>query len=318
VPFPELALTETVMEAAPSAVSAATKAFAKINLTLQVIGPRGDGYHEIRSFVCGVDLADEVHGSTNVEGTAEVFCDDPSLNGPGNLAQQAAVRLAAFAGVSPSLRMEIRKKIPIGGGMGGGSSDAAAALRICRTLWGLELSDGVLASVGAELGSDVPLFFHLPSAVIAGRGEIVESRRMSWTGWAMLVAAGSSVPTPEVYRAWRREECPGVGLDLEDCVADASSAAELMALSRNDLEPAVFRVSSETAGVFSELNRRGLGPIRVSGAGSVMYRLFDDIDDARAVAARVRERGMNVRTEVVAVPAGPAPVLCKERLNGDH
>lgn len=311
-------MTESVLEAAPSAASAATKAFAKINLTLQVIGPRSDGYHEIRSFVAGVDLADEVYGTTNVAGTAEVCCDDPSLSGPGNLAHRAAVRLADFAGVSPSLRLQIRKRIPVGGGMGGGSSDGAAALRICRTLWGLDVSDGVLASVGAELGSDVPLFFHLPSAVVSGRGEIVESRRMCWTGWAVLVAAGSSVSTPEVYRTWRREECPEVGLDLEDRVANARSAAELMALSRNDLEPAVFRVSSETAGVFSELNRRGLGPIRVSGAGSVMYRLFDDIDEARAVAAIVRDWGMNIRTEVVAVPAGPAPVLCKERMNGDY
>lgn len=146
---------------------------AKVNLTLAVTGKRDDGYHELRSLVVGVDLRDSLTAEPVAESQITLRCSDPTLGGEANLAWKAAAALAARAGGPVGARVALTKRVPTGGGLGGGSSDAAAALRLCNRLWSLDLGVRELAAIGAEIGSDVPLFFGLPAAVMAGRGEIV-------------------------------------------------------------------------------------------------------------------------------------------------
>ena len=147
-------------------------AFAKLNLTLEVLGRRGDGYHEVRTILQTVDLADQLE--IRPYPSLRVECDDPALNGEANLAWRAAKALARSRSIQPRASIFIQKRIPVGMGLGGGSSDAAAALIALNQLWGLSLGAEELAQVAAELGSDVPFFLWGGTALAEGRGERVK------------------------------------------------------------------------------------------------------------------------------------------------
>lgn len=147
-------------------------AFAKLNLSLEILGKRNDSYHEVRSVMQTVDLCDEVEVLPASQLT--VTCDVPDLDGESNLAWKAARDLARHCGRLPLASVSIRKRIPVGMGLGGGSSDAAAVLMALNLLWELGLPLSELAEVGKGLGSDVPFFMWGGAAVASGRGEIVE------------------------------------------------------------------------------------------------------------------------------------------------
>jgi 4-diphosphocytidyl-2-C-methyl-D-erythritol kinase len=144
-------------------------AYAKINLTLELLGRREDGYHEVRTILQTIDLADVL--DVDHAPTLKVECDLPHLNGSGNLVWRAARELAASRGISPRARIYIRKGIPESMGLGGGSSDAAVALLALNRLWDLGLSWDELTPLAAGLGSDVPFFLRGGTALAEGRGE---------------------------------------------------------------------------------------------------------------------------------------------------
>jgi len=292
--------------------SASVEASAKINLTLRVLGRRDDGYHDLRSLVIGAGLYDTVCCAVGGRPGIEVECNLESLCGRSNLAFAAAKRLAEQLDLKPSVRIRIEKNIPLGAGLGGGSSDAASTLRLCNQQWGGTLFDTDLAAVGSEIGSDVPLFFSLPCATMSGRGERVQRTEFKWSGWVLLVFAGVLVPTVDVYRAWRRADDSFPRGEPESAVAVSERADELQQLAFNDLEPAVFRVAPKVFEVKEALDRRGWGPTRVSGAGSTLYRLFDEQASAFHAAAEIRRLGIADRVEVVAAPVGPQSLEIKE------
>jgi 4-diphosphocytidyl-2-C-methyl-D-erythritol kinase len=144
---------------------------AKINLTLEVLGKRTDGYHDLASIMVAVDLADEI----TLTGADKVTldCDVPGLSGPDNLAYLAAERLRRETGTSAGVHITLKKNIPEAAGLGGGSSDAAAVLIGLNRLWKLGMSAEELTPIAAELGSDVPFFLYGGTAMVQGRGEIV-------------------------------------------------------------------------------------------------------------------------------------------------
>ena len=292
--------------------AATADACAKINLTLDVLARRDDGYHELRSLVIGIDLRDSIRCSVTTEPELVLQCSDPSLSGTSNLAARAVGELARHCGRDPALRIELQKRIPVGGGLGGGSSDAATTLRICNHLWGAGLGRTDLSRIGARLGSDVPLFFSLPSAVMTGRGEHVEPVPLIWSGWVLLALAGPVVPTVEVYQAWRKSDTAGLPEGRDSAACQASTAEELNALLTNHLEPAVFRVSPTVARVYDQLQRSAPGPWRVSGAGSALFRLFDEKETAINLARVIEHLGIGVTTTVVGAPMGESPVVSKE------
>lgn len=289
----------------------ATDAPAKINLTLEVHGPRGDGFHELRSLVIGVGLADHLRCVPHREGGEGLRfrCDEAALAGEDNLAWRAARRFAEHWGRPAAFTLELAKRIPVGGGLGGGSSDAAAALRLCDRHFEAGAGSAELARLGAELGSDVPLFFALPGAVMTGRGEVVEPVKLAWSGWVVLVPAGVAVSTVEVYRAWRAADARGCPRGSDEAARSATSAAELGGCLTNELEPAVFRTAPKVAEVFDSLSKLGEGPVRVSGAGSVLYLLCDNEEQARARARRIDEQKIGVGTLIVSAPVGVSPIV---------
>lgn len=294
----------TALDTVRHVSSASADAPAKLNLTLDILGRRNDGFHELRSLVVGVDLCDRVTCGLRPESGIAVTCSDPALSGNHNLAYRAAARLAEHCAKEPALHIELRKAIPVGAGLGGGSSDAATTLRLCNQLWETGLDPSALAGIGAELGSDIPLFFFLPSAVMTGRGERVAPANLRWSGWVVLVFADVAVSTREVYQAWRPSDAVHLPSGMDEAILEATSADEIMPMLSNHLEPAAFRVSPAVAQAREELDRIGLGSMRVSGAGSALYRLFDDLEVAGEAAGRIRNHGIGLRTLVVAAPAG--------------
>jgi len=285
---------------------------AKLNLTLEVLGRRDDGFHDIRSLVIGIALSDVIAATSTVEPTITVATNVPSLDMPENLAARAAHLLRNTGRTSCGVALTIAKRIPIGGGLGGGSSDAAAALRLCKKLWSLDLPDSELAAIGAELGSDVPLFFALPSAFITGRGERVEEARMAWSGWVLLVSVDTVVSTPAVYETWsrlnRRKEPTGDHRGL----LGAASAEAVMKMTFNDLEPAVFEVAPRVRRAFDAVHALRLGTFRVSGAGSTLYRLYEEECAARHAAGIIEAEGIGNRTVVAAAPIGAGSIQIEE------
>jgi 4-diphosphocytidyl-2-C-methyl-D-erythritol kinase len=173
---------------------------AKINLVLEVLRRRPDGYHEIRSVMHALALSDTLTIRAGAPGV-RLTCDPPGLpTGPDNLVHRAAVLLSGALGRTPAVHIHLRKRVPVAAGLGGGSSDAAATLRgLCR-FWRVRLTPRRLADLAAELGSDVPFFLRGGCALASGRGE----RLHPWPAvpglWIALVNPGIAVPTSAVYK----------------------------------------------------------------------------------------------------------------------
>jgi 4-diphosphocytidyl-2-C-methyl-D-erythritol kinase len=292
-----------------TASAATVRAPAKINLTLEVLGRRDDGFHDIRSLVIGVGLADRLHGRILPAPGIELHCADPTLGNDRNLVYQALVKLGEHCRRAPDFRIQLEKSIPVAAGLGGGSSDAAAMLSLANHLWETGLDSRELAAIGATLGSDVPLFFSLPAAVITGRGEEVEPVRLRWSGWVLLVFAGGVVATPEVYRAWRREDAAKLPTAMDQRIIEAQTAAEMTPMLSNHLEPATFRVAPQVARLHTTLDRLGHGAWRVSGAGSTLYQLFDEREAANSAAQEIERIASGITTAVVEAPVGPSPIV---------
>lgn len=170
---------------------------AKINLTLEVLGRREDGYHDITSIMQTIDLADTL--TLESADSLSLECDRPDLQSSDNLALRAGKLLAETTGCDKGARIGLQKSIPASAGLGGGSSDAAATLIGLTQLWGLDLSIGVLTSVATKLGADVPFFLHGGTAMVHGRGERVRPLPPADLQW--LVVLAPAIETPQKTRS---------------------------------------------------------------------------------------------------------------------
>ncbi len=169
-----------------------SNAYAKLNLTLEALGRRDDGYHDVVSVIQTVDLHDTLTFE-RADGL-ELTCDVPELAGCGNLALRAARLLREHTGVSDGARIAITKRIPVAAGLGGGSSDAAATLVALNRLWRLGLSTGELSALAARLGSDVPFLLRGGTAMVSGRGERVDQLPPADLEWFVIACPGIQVP----------------------------------------------------------------------------------------------------------------------------
>lgn len=268
---------------------------AKINWTLRVIGKRPDGFHEIESLVSTVTLYDELVFVAGNGPDLVLVCDAPGVPTDGsNLVSRAAQILAARCGRPCSGCCRLTKRIPAGGGLGGGSSNAAATLVALNQLWGLNWPRPRLVELAAELGSDVALFLERGSAVIGGRGEKVAPAKLGWRGWVLLMMPGLHVSTPAVYRAWR----PGSGAAGNVQPRPTTRAMEWMEQTFNMLEAPAIAVCPELGRLQEQATTIAGRPVRVSGSGSTMFTAFDTQAQAQACGDDIRER-LAIRTEVV-------------------
>lgn len=266
-----------------------TLAHAKLNLFLRVVGRRPDGFHELETVFQSIDLADVL----TVEPADDLRLSGGSAEappGPENLVLRAAAALREAAGGRRGAAIHLEKRVPVGAGLGGGSSDAAAALLALNRLWGLDFPPERLAALAAALGSDVPFALRGGSAVGRGRGELLEALPTP-SLWFVLVRPPFPVPTARAYGLYRPAppESPSLGAFL--AALASGDPARLAPVLRNDLEPGVFGAWPELAALRERLLAAGAVGARMTGSGSVLFGLARDERHAREVTARVEGPG---------------------------
>ena len=283
---------------------------AKLNVFLEILGRRPDGYHDLESLMVTVDLVDVLTFRDRPGGQITLSCDDPSLpTDSGNLVVRAAERLREASGTARGAEIDLRKAIPQRAGLAGGSSDAAATLVALDRLWNLRTPFEGLESLAAGLGSDLNFFLHAPSAVCRGRGERVEPVRLAGPLHFVLVCPPTGLATADVYR---NLVPPGrtrpLGPTLE--ALRSCDTAELGRLLFNRLQPvaeildpALGRVRDALAGLHPPLD----GWL-MSGSGSAYFGLARDHDAARNAARQLEPLGLGkVRIATCRPPAENAP-----------
>ena len=277
---------------------------AKLNLFLEILGKRADGYHDLESLMVTVDLFDTLTFADDPSGRIELSCDDPTLpTGPDNLVVKAAERLKAATGCDRGVRIDLKKAIPAQAGLAGGSSDAAATLEGLDRLWNLGTPSRQLDEIAASIGSDVAFFRQGPVAICRGRGEVVEPWALPEPLHFVLACPTVGVSTADVYRNVIPPERPReIGGILE-----AWEAGDIAALGRslfNRLQPVSERLEPSLGAVRDAL--ADLGPSLhghlMSGSGSAYFGLAGDRDAAEDAASRLASLGLG---RVRVVTCGP-------------
>lgn len=248
---------------------------AKINHFLRVVGRRADGYHLLQTVFQFLDLADELRIDATADGRVRCAGNYPEASAPEDLALRAAQALQQACGVSQGAEIYVHKRAPIGGGLGGGSSDAATTLTALNHLWGIGLTTDQLADIGLTLGADVPVFIRGFAAWAEGVGERLTPIELP-EDWLLLIYPNCHVSTAAVFNApdLRRDSAP---IKMRDFLAGAGG---------NDCEPVARRICPEVGAALDWLADRGAGA-RLSGTGAGVFAVFQEEDDARALLAEL-------------------------------
>jgi len=264
------------------------RAPAKVNLFLEVLGKRSDGYHEIATLMVAVNLEDTLVFRDNSSETIELHSDHPELpTGAENLIVRAARLLQERTGCRRGAAIQLIKRIPLAAGLAGGSTDAAAALTGLNRLWQLGLAVPELAALGADLGSDIPFFFCNGAAWCTGRGERVEPVALGTPLHFVVVSPPRGLSTAEVYRHSVVPAEPVPGDPLREAVRRGDVEAVGQRL-HNRLQPAAVQLYPLIGALCQEL--AGLGPagVLMSGSGSSVFALCRDQSEAWRVQRRLR------------------------------
>ena len=278
------------------------RAPAKINLTLDVLGRRPDGYHALRSVMQTLALHDTLE--LRPAPAIRFACDAPALAGEDNLVPRAAHLLRTATGYRGGVDITLRKRIPVNAGLGGGSSDAAATLMALNRLWGQALGPERLAELGAALGSDVPFFLYAPLALVSGRGEVVEALPPAPPAYVVLHQPPCGLSTARVFAALPPTRYgDGSGTERLLAALQAGLAPEQWPLS-NGLQETVAALYPEVASALERLRTAGAPQVVLTGSGSTVYALFTREDDARRVYTRLTAAGHHaILTATVSAPA---------------
>ncbi len=266
--------------------------FAKVNLDLRVLWRRTDGFHEIRTLFHTISVADSIEIRWQEGGEFSVVTSCPGLPIPmgDNIAHRAALRFADAAGLRGRLRIAIRKRIPAGGGLGGGSSNAASVLLALPALTGAAMSPSGLLDLAGTLGSDVPFFLMGGAAVGLGRGEEMYPLPDLPAIHGLLAVPGVSVSTANAYQWLKRPDSRIASQNEAFATLRRDFSAQFLAppviveqwngaqLGRNDFEPAVFRDHPDLAAWKTRFLEAGAMHAMMSGSGSTVFGLFSSRD----------------------------------------
>lgn len=247
---------------------------AKLNLFLHIVGRRADGYHLLQSVFQLVDTCDTVWLKVNDSGEIVRHNPLPGVPAESDLIWRAAKLLQTRTGCSKGVALDLDKRLPMGGGMGGGSSDAATVLLALNRLWGLNLPRQELMALGLELGADVPFFIYGRNAFVEGIGEIM-TPIVTAPGWFVVLHPPVHVPTLEIFRATdlTRNSPP---IKVRDLAAAAT---------RNDMEPVACRLYPQIAEYVNWLSQ--YAPARMTGSGSCVFSRHASQVEAERVISRL-------------------------------
>lgn len=280
---------------------------AKVNLHLRVGAVESSGFHPLSSWFVTVALFDTLICEPTEDGLVSVSCEDPAIpTDERNLIVRVAQLLqrenapgAFVPEAKRGARFRLLKQIPAGGGLGGGSSDAARTIVALNHLWKLELSFSRMCEIAAQMGSDVPFFLHGRSCVCTGRGERVRPIAPPTPRWALLILPDIAIATAAVYgkfdslglgrgQVWNRQP------DWQEW--GTLDALSLLPRLQNDLELAAFEMNEPLRRLRSETEQSIGRTVRMSGSGSTLFSLFDDESEA----TRAKEK-LSVRSVVVSI-----------------
>ncbi len=273
------------------------QAHAKINLTLDVLGRRTDGYHELATVMQTIDLHDTLCLTATNEHKVQLICSQPELCNAENLAARAAQAMRQHIGSTLGLKIELYKRIPMAAGLGGGSSNAAAVLLALQRWWQLDISQVDLLNMAASLGSDVPFFLTGGLALCEGRGERVTPLNPYWPQsmrWLLLLKPAISISTAAVFRQ----------LPVSDYTDGSHSRAVCDALQarrepriddlHNSLERSVLQYYPEVVQAREDMLRAGAPYVRLSGSGPTLFAPFSELEHALHVQHQLQNLGYEV------------------------
>jgi 4-diphosphocytidyl-2-C-methyl-D-erythritol kinase len=251
------------------------RAYAKINIGIHILGKRSDGYHDLETVFHEIDCFDEIE----LEQHDEVAMTADSILVPidaSNLCMHAASLLQKEKNIQQGVIIHLKKNIPIGAGLGGGSSDAAAVLCGLNRFWKLKLSNNQLRTLGAQIGSDVPFFIEGGTAYATGRGEILESFSLKLPFWVAVVTPLIHISTAWAYNHLmpnRNGKASGLQTKLAKQI---SNPQKLASIAQNDFEPSAFQTYPELSRIKEKLNEMGAVFSLMSGSGSSLYGFFEN------------------------------------------
>lgn len=245
---------------------------AKINLFLHVVGRRADGYHLLQTVFRFIDYGDELHFAPRADGAIVIATPLPGVPADSDLTVRAANLLREHAGIETGVTISLTKRLPMGGGLGGGSSDAATVLVALNRLWNCGLPAEELQRLGLALGADVPVFIYGRACFAEGVGERFADVVLP-PAWYLVTVPAVSVPTAEIFRA----------ADLRRDTPAIPSAAWRPGMGGNDLEPVACRLYPEVRRHLDWLRARG--PARMSGSGACCFAEFTTESAARSALA---------------------------------
>ncbi len=254
---------------------------AKINLFLEILGKRPDGYHNLHSLFQAVSLFDRLTFFPLPEpGLQFAVTGDPSApTGPDNTVAKAYEAVRQTCKLDRGLAVSLEKNIPSGAGLGGGSADAAATILACQLLLCNKLTDLELRDLGARVGSDVPFFFSCGQAIVTGRGEIVQEAQFPTDYWLVLITPRLSISTAASYAGLNM---PLTEMRPPSSLGGSRSVSEFinsLRLTGNDFESGHLESYPVLGRIRDVLIDRGARLVRMSGSGSTMFGMFDTAPD---------------------------------------
>jgi len=285
---------------------------AKINLGLHVHGKRKDGFHELETIFQMVSLYDEMELEPLSSGI-KLECDTPGIpTDDTNLACKAALLLRKSCQVEDKgVSIRLKKKIPFGAGLGGGSGNAAGVLMGLNRLWSLNVEREKLVALASELGSDVPFFLTSPCALGMGRGEQLKALEPCSKFQVLLVFPGFPIATPWVYQNLKLKLTKrGNNISILRKNLSLSDIASLGSQLYNDLEPVVIQRFPEIQVIKDELRTWGALGVLLSGSGSTVFGIFDNPEKARVACTGLNGDWKRVVTETI----GSFAEFCPEEI----
>jgi 4-diphosphocytidyl-2-C-methyl-D-erythritol kinase len=269
-------------------------AHAKINLSLEVLNRRPDGFHDVMTVMQTIGLADKLYLS--LAGDLQFDCNQPELVVEENLVWRAALLMLELCGEGQQRGADIflEKVIPVKAGLGGGSSDAATTLMALNRLWKLDLSEDRLVELAAQLGSDVPFFIRGGTALAEGRGEKLEALPALAPSWLVLLFPQIELPdnkTRELYRMLDRNDFSSGGVTRALVRAISRQERPAQSLFFNSFERVVYERFPRLDYFRQAMVEAGADYVRISGSGPTIYTLLNDEADAQAIAGQLNERG---------------------------
>ena len=270
------------------------QAYAKINLSLEVIGRRADGYHDVATILQTVDLADTV--TISRANGLSVECAGPDLSGEQNIAWPAAIALARRGGVEPNAHVAIEKRIPVAAGLGGGSADAAAVLRGLNAFWDINAPRSELAAIASALGSDVPFLLTGGTALGTGRGDVLEYGAAEPVTEFLLVTPAATIArkTPTLYGALNPADFSDGSSTRRLFESGGLDAPEFdTGQCRNTFTRAALQIFPGLMDVWDRVSSVTVHRPCLSGAGPSFFCAPSDQSELDAVVAALKDTGAN-------------------------